>query len=538
MTRNGTSRRWQTARAAFRQWRGSRPFWGGLLIVLSGAVIVAAPALNPLDLIVKQGVAGISGYFAGLLLMAVGVLAWLQPPQRFFYGIAAMLLALVSFVTSNFGGFVFGMLFGLVGGALTASWVPDRARAAASPGTSAPGRTRLAGLRGRRTGRGGGAAAAETAVQPADADAADESDTGSRDTSAAGTGPAGAGTDPAQGPDAPAQDSARDAPDTDSGEPRADGATYFTSPGSPSGDTAAGRRRRTGDGPAPGDSPGGGRMHSLAAVAAALVVAVPAPATVTWPWDDWFGGDESGEETSEPDPSPTPTASPTTPAPSGGPDGGGGGDGGGDGEAAGGQDGSAEDDGEDEGDEESETAEECSVQEGSSSMGEDEYRALLEACRQAKEDGQDPEFEVRQGDAPEGDGPWLAHTDPSGLDADSLSMSGAAFEGVVEYPVHGGTVRYLKLSMDTAELSGARQWAEHDGTTTSLGIPEMTMSGDVVMHVTRMKVRILGIPLEFTPDFPPPLLLPSMTVTDLEADQPLARAQTVTIAGLDEQVGD
>src|SRR5690625_3459888 len=128
MTRNGASRAWHTARPAFRRWRKDRPFWGGLLIIVAGLIIVAAPVLNPLPLIVQQGIAGISGYLAGVLLMAVGALVWLQPPQRFFYGIAAILLSLVSFITSNFGGFVLGMLFGLIGGALAVAWVPDRKR--------------------------------------------------------------------------------------------------------------------------------------------------------------------------------------------------------------------------------------------------------------------------------------------------------------------------------------------------------------------------------------------------------------------------
>ncbi|GAA1761785.1 DUF6114 domain-containing protein [Streptomonospora arabica] len=526
MTPYGTSSGWKTARSAFRVWRRSRPFWGGLLVLLAGIVIVAAPALNPLDLIVQQGIAGISGYFAGLLLMAVGVLVWLQPPQRVFYGVAAVLLSLVSFVTSNFGGFGFGMLFGLVGGALAAAWVPHRER------------TARAGRRGRRRGPAseertdvppsGGAVEDEAAARggdepPADAGAPERE-------RAAGRGEA----DVVRGP---AED-AEDAGGTARGGAGVGGATYLTSPEGPPGKDSAGHPRRHSaygpgsvgrDDPASGGSSGSGgpsggdRLHSLAAVAAALAIAVPVPATVTWPWDDWFGG---GEETPAPeDPSAGPTPAPTpAPSPSGGADGGS--DGGpGTGEQDG-QGGSGQ-----ESEEEPSTGAECEVHEGPSSMSEQEYRALLEACRQAKENGEAPEFQVH-----EGDGRWLAHTDTSGLSADELSMEGAAFEGVVEYPVKGGTVRYLKLTMDTAEFSGARQWSEHDGTTTSLDIPAMTMSGDVVMHVTRMKVRILGIPLEFTPDFPPPLLLPSMTVTDLEADQPLAQAQTVDITGLDERV--
>ncbi|WP_046470416.1 hypothetical protein [Allosalinactinospora lopnorensis] len=90
--------------------------------------------------------------------------------------------------------------------------------------------------------------------------------------------------------------------------------------------------------------------------------------------------------------------------------------------------------------------------------------------------------------------------------------------------------------MDESEFTGAEQWYQRGGATTTLGLPDMTMSGDVVLHVTHMKARILGIPLTFTPDFPPPLLLPSMVVTDLEVKRPLAEADEVRIDGLDQRM--
>ncbi|GAB3452005.1 hypothetical protein GCM10027570_29680 [Streptomonospora sediminis] len=506
MTRNGASRAWQTPRPAFREWRKSRPFWGGVLILLAGIVIVAAPALNPLDLIVQQGIAGVSGYFAGVLLMAVGVLVWLQPPQRFFYGIAAILLSLVSFVTSNFGGFGFGMLFGMIGGALAVAWVPDRGRPSRAP------RRNRGRRRGAAGGSGAGGAAPTAEARPARGPA-DVGDSGDSE------GSEGSGD---------RADAERAAETAETTREAAEG----PDPGSPGG----GQHRRPGsDGGGTDALPDGGRLHSLVAVAAVLALAAPAPAAASWPWDDWFGGGD--EETSSPAPSPSPTTGPgssASPAPSGG-DGGGTGGAGQDGQDGAGEDSEEAPDGQDGGDGgdggKTEPAAECTVQEGAASISKEKYRALLEACRQAKEQGKAPEFEVQQSDDR-----WLAHTEPSGLTADSLSMEGAAFEGVVEYPVKGGTVRYLKLSMDTAEVSGARQWSKDGGATTSMDIPEMTMSGDVVMHVTRMKLRILGIPLEFTPSFPPPLLLPSMTVTDLEADQSLAQAQTVEIPALDQQV--
>ena len=102
------------ARARFRRWRRSRPFWGGLWVALGGAAILLAP-LAPLPLIIRQGVAGVSGYLVGALLVAVGLLSWAQSAQRAFLGVAAMALSLASFVTSNFGGFGAGKLRHLVG---------------------------------------------------------------------------------------------------------------------------------------------------------------------------------------------------------------------------------------------------------------------------------------------------------------------------------------------------------------------------------------------------------------------------------------
>jgi hypothetical protein len=114
-------------------------------------------------------------------------------------------------------------------------------------------------------------------------------------------------------------------------------------------------------------------------------------------------------------------------------------------------------------------------------------------------------------------------------------MSGASYDGVVECPTADGPRRYLKLSMSRADFTDAELWFEDAGARMSLGLPTMEMNGDVQMHITRMHVRILGIPLTFTPDFPPPLLLPYMIVTDVDVDSPLASTDTMIIPGLNSQ---
>ena len=112
----------------FRTWRRGRPFWGGFLLAVAGIEILVAPAAQslvlPIDLIIHSGIAGVSGTLIGLLLIGLGVLSWLQPVQNVFFGVVGLLLALVTFVTSNFGGFVIGMLLGIIGGSLVFAWGP------------------------------------------------------------------------------------------------------------------------------------------------------------------------------------------------------------------------------------------------------------------------------------------------------------------------------------------------------------------------------------------------------------------------------
>ena len=116
-------------------------------------------------------------------------------------------------------------------------------------------------------------------------------------------------------------------------------------------------------------------------------------------------------------------------------------------------------------------------------------------------------------------------------------MSGSYFAGVVEYPTSAGTDRYLKLGMSRADFDNAVLWWMDGEEKVSIDLPDMTMQGDVVMYVTRMKVRILGIPLVFTPDFPPPLLLPFMIVTDVDVSRPVAHSNVLTVDNIEVRAG-
>nr|BFD89098.1 hypothetical protein KitaXyl93_04580 [Kitasatospora sp. Xyl93] len=113
------------ARPAKRDWRGKRPFWGGLLVTLGGAEILFT-LKAPLPVILHIGMQGLAGYLVPAVMVLCGLLILFNPAQRLFYSILALLASLGSWITSNLGGFVIGMLLGVVGACLTFGWLPDQ----------------------------------------------------------------------------------------------------------------------------------------------------------------------------------------------------------------------------------------------------------------------------------------------------------------------------------------------------------------------------------------------------------------------------
>ena len=167
------------ARYRFRAWRRSRPFWGGLLLLLAGLELIAIPLLSVLahgsvKVVIYIGIGGIFGVLIGGLLAACGLLVWFHPVQRVFYSIAGVLLAVASFVATNLGGFFLGMLLGVTGASLSFGWTAGAAQPAGQyrprrARTSSPGG--LGQLFGDRSRAGGappssGAAASGTADPP------------------------------------------------------------------------------------------------------------------------------------------------------------------------------------------------------------------------------------------------------------------------------------------------------------------------------------------------------------------------------------
>jgi hypothetical protein len=118
-----------TRRARWRAWRRSRPFWGGLLLIVAGVELVLLPLSGVLvhgglKLVIYIGIGGVFGVLIGALLIAAGTALLVNPVHRSFYGIAGIILGIASFPASNLGGFFLGMLLAIIGGALGYAWAP------------------------------------------------------------------------------------------------------------------------------------------------------------------------------------------------------------------------------------------------------------------------------------------------------------------------------------------------------------------------------------------------------------------------------
>lgn len=111
------------ARRVLRRWRRTRPFWGGLLLVLGGGELLLVP-LSPLTVLVSLGLGGLAAIGIGLALVAAGIFLWLLPHAHHYVSVNALILSVLSFAATNLGGFLVGMVLGIVGSAMGFGWTP------------------------------------------------------------------------------------------------------------------------------------------------------------------------------------------------------------------------------------------------------------------------------------------------------------------------------------------------------------------------------------------------------------------------------
>nr|WP_234010728.1 hypothetical protein [Streptomyces sp. SPB074] len=128
--------------------------------------------------------------------------------------------------------------------------------------------------------------------------------------------------------------------------------------------------------------------------------------------------------------------------------------------------------------------------------------------------------------------PWTLHTT-------KLSLHGLGYDGIVKVRTASGKVKnVLKFTASGIDIKDLHQTAVGPGayTTHVKGAPGSTSKirdGKVTMYTEELKGKLLGlIPVDFTPDSPPPLTLPELFFTDVTVVQAGQFGGTLTIPGL------
>jgi hypothetical protein len=103
-----------------KQWRKSRPFWGAIITIVSGFTILWVPLNLYLSTFLPGSVAMIGLLFGGLIIL-MGILSIFFPQSSKILGILTIFLSVLS-VIGALGGFLFGTIFGIIGGSLSIAW--------------------------------------------------------------------------------------------------------------------------------------------------------------------------------------------------------------------------------------------------------------------------------------------------------------------------------------------------------------------------------------------------------------------------------
>ena len=467
----------------WRAWRRSRPFWGGLLLLLAGLEMLLIPvtgvlARGQIKLVIYVGIGGIFGILIGALLIACALALWFNHANKTFYSIAGVLLSILSFIGTNLGGFFIGMLLGIVGGSLAFAWTP-------------------------------------TDQDPAD------------DFRRRPPQPRSEGVGLVLGEERPDDDTlAYDRPHDDNGDETEAGQPARGRDGD---DRDPGHRGRLGDADNSGrvgrpylGAPAGARHRGHGGGSRALALAVIS-ALAAGTMLSLSSGRASAAETApaqsqgsqgcilfvicSPSPSSSPTPSPTSPASSGGGGGSGGSGGSGTIPVVGGI-----------------------LPAGSASPG-----ASSSPGAKGKKNAANKNKKAN------GTAGLVVSSSTTVLTASSATLKGLSYQGVVNMPTATGTVQMMKFTMSSQSLTTATQTATDPGHTLTTKLSSATFSGSVVLYATKLSGTLLGVPITLTPGNVVSTLLQLLntltplipvTMTNVTADQPVVLANSVSITGL------
>ncbi|MEW2545014.1 hypothetical protein AB0910_04405 [Streptomyces sp. NPDC047002] len=145
------------------------------------------------------------------------------------------------------------------------------------------------------------------------------------------------------------------------------------------------------------------------------------------------------------------------------------------------------------------------------------------------------------------DAPSMA-TDAWHLSSSNLGLNGLCYRGLVDIKTASGTTkRVMKFTADSIDIKDLHQTvdnrdangniATHTQITTAPGSTS-TIDGPVTMYTEKLSGNLLGLlPITFSPDFPPPIQIPSVFFTDAKVDQAGQFGGTLSTKGLHNTIG-
>ncbi|HKT02017.1 MAG TPA: hypothetical protein VJT31_21020, partial [Rugosimonospora sp.] len=138
---------------------------------------------------------------------------------------------------------------------------------------------------------------------------------------------------------------------------------------------------------------------------------------------------------------------------------------------------------------------------------------------------------ARTGTAP---GQLRVNAVPSTQTTALLNQNGLAYGGVVTLTTGtGGTVRALKFTVATSTSTPFQLQVPVGRHTLDIRSSKLTIAGNVVLYTTSISGKLFGlIPVTFTPDSPPPLVVPNLFFTNATVKLLYISADTLTAPAL------
>jgi hypothetical protein len=111
-----------------------------------------------------------------------------------------------------------------------------------------------------------------------------------------------------------------------------------------------------------------------------------------------------------------------------------------------------------------------------------------------------------------------------------LSMTGLSYDGNVALPTATGTIEAMQFSMSSTTSTPFELDVPVGDRQSTVTSSQLTLSGSVTIFAAEIKGNLAGlVPVDFTPDSPPPLVVPVADLFFTDATLKLVFVQSSTL---------